>query len=540
MMDTPKKVEQGKYDNIVKKVDDLMSDRINFENQWQEIAERIDPASSGLFRGDRTKGSKNTELMFDSTASIALSRFGAILDSLLTPRNQTWHRLSASSPYLMKSKNVRLYFEEVNNLLFRYRYSPMANFSAQNQKDFLSLGAYGTSCLFTDELRGSVGLRYKNIHLSEVSFCENHQGVVDEAYRKFKMTKAQLLQRFKSVPEKVREEKNEQREYDVIHAVYPRKQGYDPNRLDFRGMKYVSCYILCDGGFELEEGGYTSFPYSISRYDQSPIEVYGRSPAMMVLPTIKVLNEQKKTVLKQGQRTVDPVLLVADDGIADGFSMRAGALNIGGVNSDGRELVKALQVGRVDIGLDMMEQERAVIKDAFLTSVFQILTENPQMTATEVLERTKEKGMLLAPTIGRQHTEKLGPMIEREIDILAKLGVLPPMPQELLEAQGEYRIEYDSPISRAQRAEEASGLMRTVENALQVVNVTQNPEPLDYFNWDVIIPEIASIQGTPERWMRSMEQVQGIRQQRAQAQQDQQMIDAAPSVASIMKQTAKK
>lgn len=527
---------QGKYQDLVKKVESLSSDRMNFENQWQEIAERIDPSSKGLFRGEMTKGAKNTELIFDSTAQIALGRFGAIMDSLLTPRNQTWHRIVANDPYLMKSKNIRLYFEEVNNLLFKYRYSPTANFTSQNQKDYLSLGAYGTAAMFIDDMRdGSGGIRYKNIHLSEFYFTENHQGIPDQVYRKFKMTVRQIKQRFKTIPEKVKEEKDENKELEVIHGVYARTDGYDPNRLDFRGMKWKSVYVLCDGAFELEEGGYTSFPYAISRYDQSPIEVYGRSPAMMVLPTIKTLNEQKKTLLKQGQRTVDPVLLVHDDGIADGFSMKSGALNIGGINKDGRELVKPLQIGRVDIGRDLMEDEKAVIKDAFLVSLFQILVENPQMSATEVLERSKEKGMLLAPTIGRQHTEKLGPTIEREIDLLAKQGKLPPMPQELREVAGDYKIEYDSPISRAQRSEEAAGLMRTVENALAVVNVTQNPEPLDYFNWDVIIPEVASIQGTPERWMRSMQEVQGIRQGRAQQQEMQQTIQAAPAAAAMMK-----
>jgi hypothetical protein len=525
---------------IVSKVEQLSSDRLNFETQWQEVAERIDPASVGLFRGSMTKGAKNTELIFDSTASIAWTRFGAILDSLLTPRNQTWHRIIADNSDLMKSKNVRLYFEEANRTLFKYRYLPMANFTSQNQKDYLSLGGYGTAAMFIDEMRdGFGGIRYKNIHLSEFYFSENHQGIPDEVYRKFKMTTKQIKQRFKNIPDKVSSEKNDQREFDVIHGVYARVSDYDPNRLDYRGMKWASCYVLCDGNHLLEEGGYTSFPYAVSRYDQSPIEIYGRGPAMMVLPTIKTLNEQKKTILKQGQRIVDPVLLVHDDGVADGFSMRAGALNIGGVNKDGREMVKPLVTGRVDIGRDMMEDEKAVIKDAFLVSLFQILVENPQMSATEVLERSKEKGMLLAPTIGRQHTEKLGPTIEREIDILSKQGKLPPMPPELREAKGDYKIEYDSPISRAQRSEEAAGLMRTVENALAVVNVTQNPEPLDYFNWDVIIPEVASIQGTPERWMRSMEQVQGIRQGRAQQMQEQQAIQAAPAVAGLMKASGK-
>jgi hypothetical protein len=42
----------------------------------------------------------------------------------------------------------------------------------------------------------------------------------------------------------------------------------------------------------------------------------------------------------------------------------------------------------------MMLEEQALIKDTFLVSIFQILSENPEMTATEVMERTREKGIL--------------------------------------------------------------------------------------------------------------------------------------------------
>jgi hypothetical protein len=44
-----------------------------------------------------------------------LKRFGSILDQLLTPRNQTWHRLVPSDPYLLEAeRTVKLWFEEVN------------------------------------------------------------------------------------------------------------------------------------------------------------------------------------------------------------------------------------------------------------------------------------------------------------------------------------------------------------------------------------------------------------------------------------------
>jgi len=260
---------------------------------------------------------------------------------------------------------------------------------------------------------------------------------------------------------------------------------------------------------------------------------------MEVLPAIKTLNEEKKTMLKQGHRAVDPILLVHDDGIIDTFSLKPGSLNAGGITADGRPLVQALQVGNVAIGKDMMDDERAVINDAFLVSLFQILTETGQMTATEVLERTREKGILLAPTLGRQQSEYLGPMIDRELDILARQGLLPPMPGILKEAQGDYTVQYDSPLSRAQRAEEASGLMRTVETALQVVNVTQNLEAIDHFDWDIIIPEISQIQGVPPRWMKSMDAVAAIRDQRSQAAQQQQQMEAAPGNAAMLNAATK-
>lgn len=484
-----------------------------------------------------TKGEKRGGHVYDSTAAIALNRFSAILDSLLTPRNQTWHRLMPSDPYLNKDRQVRLWFEEANKILFKHRYAPKANFASQNQQNFKGLGAFGSGALFIDELFQEPGLRYKDCHLSEVYFVENHQGIVDKVLRHFPFTARQALQKWGDVvPEAIKDaaKKTPEREFYFVHCVKSRED-QDMGRKDYKGMPFASYYVSLEGKALLSEGGYTTFPYAVSRYEQVSGEVYGRSPAMEVLPAIKTLNEQKKTLLKQGHRTVDPVLLAHDDGVLDSFSLKPGAINYGGVSADGRPLVHTLPVGNISFGKDLMDDEKATINDAFLVTLFQILTETPQMTATEVLERTREKGIILAPTLGRQQSERLGPMIEREIDILARQRLLPPMPQALLEAKGEFRIEYDSPLSKAQRAEEASGLMRTVETALQIVNVTQNPEPLDFFDWDTIIPEVSDIQAVPAKWMRSLDQVMAIRQGRAEQAQTQTAIQAAPGAAAMVK-----
>ena len=55
--------------------------------------------------------------MFDSTAALGLERFAAAMESMLTPRNQKWHRLQASNPILNKDRETKLWFEEATNIL---------------------------------------------------------------------------------------------------------------------------------------------------------------------------------------------------------------------------------------------------------------------------------------------------------------------------------------------------------------------------------------------------------------------------------------
>jgi hypothetical protein len=217
------------------------------------------------------------------------------------------------------------------------------------------------------------------------------------------------------------------------------------------------------------------------------------------------------------------------------FSMRPGALNKGGMSTDGKPLVGTLPVGNIQVTKEMMDEERLLINDAFLVTLFQILTEAPQMTATEVIERTNEKGILLAPTVGRQQSEYLGPMIERELDLLADAGLLPPMPPILQEAKGEYTVVYTSPLAKAMRAQEVAGFGRTMELLGGIVNITQDPSLLDQFDFDVISREVADIQAVPESWMADPKDVEDKRAKRQEAMDAQQKIQAAPAAAALAK-----
>lgn len=521
----------------------LKTERSNFDTQWEEAAERILPAHRNSFTAPPSnlmQGQKQTELQFDSTAGFAAYRFSSVMESLATPQGSLWHMLKPVDKMLLRNRAVRAYFDDVNQILFNYRYRPVGNFVGNSQQVYLGLGVYGNGILYVDQPDNGRGLRYRNIHLGEAYFVENHAGIVDTVYRKFSRTARQLIQEFgeDKVPEYIRERaKNAQQsetKSDVLHCVYPRADR-DPTRMDAKGKKFASLYILTDTQDLLREGGYDSWPFPVARYTQAPGEVYGRGPGQMVLPAIKVLNEEKSTMLKQGHRAVDPVYLMYDDGLAGTFSAKPGAMNAGGMTADGKRLIDTLPVGNIAVGDKMMEMERATINDAFLVTLFQILVDTPQMTATEVLERAREKGMLLAPTAGRLQAEFLGPMVEREIDLLGRQGLLPPMPGVLRDLEIEYRVEYDSPMSRMQRSEKAAGFMRALDVAANYAKLTMDPTPLDFFAFDRAMPDILDINGAPVMWTATEDEVAAKRAARAEQAQAQQAIEAAPAIASVVK-----
>ncbi|MDE2103151.1 MAG: head-tail connector protein [Patescibacteria group bacterium] len=526
----------------IQRAEGLRNDRGIFESHCEEVAAYAMPMHRNTFlsHGWTMPYQKKTDKQFDPTATIAALRFAAVMESLLTPQAQTWHRLVPHDPMLKQNRQVREYLERVNDLLYRYRNRPAANFVAQMQLVYLGLGLYGNGSIFVDSHESGDGLRYRNIHLGEIYFSEDHQGRIDTFYRFFKMRAQEAVDRYgDALPDSIKKAaanpimgKDEYVKYDFLHCVFPRSD-YDPVRLDAKGMPYASLHIALNDRKLVRESGYRSFPCPIGRYMQAPGEIYGRGPAMLVLPGIKVLNEEKKALIKQAHRALDPVLLVHDDGVLPP-TVRSGATISGGVNADGRPLVQPLLPGNLAAGENAMELERQAINDAFLISLFQILLKTPQMTATEVMERMREKGMLISPTVGRQNTELLGPMIERELEVLSMQGKLPPPPPIFQQAGLAYAVEYDSPMSRMQRAENASGFMRSLDTAINFARETGDMSALDWFNIDVAMPALQDINGAPVSWTSTPEQVAAKRQARAEAQQQKQAVENAAGISNAM------
>jgi hypothetical protein len=435
------------------------------------------------------------------------------MESMLIPRTQRWHGLRSQRAELKEDPEVRVWLDSVCDLLFAMRYAPRANFTSQTNDAFMSMGAFGTGVMFI-ESEGDE-LRYRSVHISEVCIAENAHGLVDTVFRKALLTAQQAVQRFGTavLPEKIVDDARERPDalHEFVHVVLPNDA---PDRMawNYRGMRFASHYICMWSREIVSEGGFRTFPYAVGRYTTGPKEVYGRSPAMTVLPEIKMVQEMTKTILKAGQKALDPPLLLQEDGALSAFDLRPGALNFGGVDDSGNPTVQALEFrGDIAIGDEMIERRQKAINEAFLVTLTQVLVATPRMTAAEALLRAQEKAALLAPTMGRQQSEFLGPMVERELDLLSQMGELPPMPQALLDAGGIVDVEYTSPLNRAQRAEEGLAILRTIESVTPLAQV--DPGVMLLFNAEAVARELCEINGVPAKLLRTSEEVAELRKQ---------------------------
>lgn len=523
--------------SLIDEFEYLWSKQGNFRTLWNVAAQYVMPAWDN-FIGEWAEGVNRNTRIFDSTGPIANERFGAAMEAMLTPRSQIWHKTKADDEELNDNPAVSKYLDIVTKILFGARYHPQANFASQTDECYLSLGAFGNNCLYIDEMVGH-SLRYRSVPLSEIVWAQNHQGAVDTVFRKFKYTAKQVIQHWGgNVPQGIREQfaKNPYGELDFLHVIRPNSE-HVPFAYGPKGMKWECWYIFLKDRSVIERSTYRTFPCAIGRYRMAPRETYGRGPATTCLPDIRTANEMMKTALRAGQKAVDPPILLAEESVLQNFNQRPGANNYGMMTADGKPLAAPFESkSNWKLGEEQLEGTRSSIRDTFLNTLFQILVQNPNMTATEALLRAQEKGELIAPAMGRQQSEFLGPLIHREIDILSAANQFPPPPQELLRSKRGIRIEYTSPMAMALRAQEGTAIMNTVADLGQMANLDKSV--LYLMDFHEAGREMATIRGCPAKLIRSEEEVQALLEHAAQQQQDMESAQQAPQVAMGVKNLA--
>ena len=520
-------ISQEQVVHLVKRKGKLKAQRGTWETHWQDLSNYVLPNSAD-FSLRRSKGDKRTTLLYDSTGVHANEMLAAGLHGMLTNPASNWFslRIKDDSQNIGGDFEAKQWLEDTTNAVMAEISAPSVAFPSHIHEYYLSLCSIGTACMFVGEPATREGISFRAIHVDEIFIAENADGIIDTVFRGFKMTVRQIVQKWgeESLSPRIKRmyEKQEfEKEIDLLHCVYPRED-VDRSKKAATMLPVASVYIDEKEHHVLAEGGFDEMPYMVSRWAKTVGEVFGRSPAMTALPDIKMLQEIMKTTIKAAQKIVDPPLLVPDDGVLGPIRTIPGGLNYYRASS-GARIEPLLTGGNIGISYEMMTDLRERIRTTFFLDQLQFQGA-PRMTATEVIERTERTLRLLGPTLGRLQSEFLGPMIERIYGVLSRGGRLPEPPQSV--AEQELRIEYVSPLARAQRQSETQGIMRTLEFIGPIAGM--DPQAAQLIKGADTVRHIAELNGVPPMLLKSNEELmeEAKAQQEAQAAQQQMMQGA--------------
>lgn len=505
--------------NKYRKLVDLRS---NWESHWQEIADYVLPKRADVNK-ERSRGDKRTELIYDGTALHALNLLSSSLHGMLTNAATPWFSLRFKNEELATDENNE-WLESANQAM--YIAFDRSNFQQEVHELYLDLCAFGTACMFIENDTSDL-LRFTTRHIKEIYVQENSKGRIDTVFRKCKMQARNVVEMFgeENVGKRIQKvaAKDPYMDIVIIHAVMPNDKS-NPYKVDNKSMPFMSAYFDPEDMNMISLGGFEEFPYLIPRWSKSSNEVYGRSPSMIALADIKMINKMSETTIRAAQKQIDPPLLVPDDSFILPIKTTPGGLNF--YRSGSRDRIEPLMIqANTPVGLNMEEQRRQAIRQAYFVDQL-LMEQSVQMTATEVMKRNEEKMRLLAPVLGRLQSEMLRPLISRSFAILMRQGMLPPAPEDL---QGlEIDIEYVSPLAKAQRGQDVQAIVQAME-ILSPLN--QLAPVMDLLDTDAMAKHIADVLGVPSKVLRSTGEVEQLRQDRQQAQQAQEELNQAEQMA---------
>ena len=497
---------------LLNRLNQLETQRSVWESHWQELADFISPRKADITK-KRTAGDKRTELVFDGTAIHAAEMLAASLHGMLTNPSTPWFSLRFKDRDLEGDDAAKEWLESVTENMYSAFQS--SNFAEAVHELYSDLVVFGTGVMMIED--AEEGLRFATRHIGECFLAEDAEGRVDTVYRKFKMTciAARNMFGLEALPTRLQKKAMEEpfTEISLCHAVFPREQ-YDVTREDGANKPFASLYIDPEDKKIISEGGFAELPYTCPRWLKASFERgYGRSPGMTALSDTKMLSKMSEVTIRAAQKQVDPPLMLPDDGFMMPIRTVPGGLNF--YRSGTRDRIEPLQIGANNpLGLNMEEQRRQAIRSAFYVDQL-ILSQGPQMTATEVIQRTEEKMRLLGPVLGRLQAELLQPLINRSYSILFRKKAFAPPPEFL--AAKEIEIEYVSPLAKAQRFGDVQSAMRLFEMLAPLAQI--DPAVFDHVDMDGLAKYIIRILGVPAETVLSDEQVAMARRQRAQQQQ---------------------
>lgn len=521
-----------------KRLEALKTKRSTLDSHLQEIADYFHPNKNTVTR-EGMQGEKRTLHIYDSTGIKSNELLSGFLHGILSNPSSYWFEFTTGITELDKDDDVRKWLQRTSHICHELMNG--SNFQTEIHEFYMDLCSFGTAAMFIE--RDEIDtVRFSTKHIKDCWIEENNKGMVDTVYHCFKWKPRQIIQEFgEKTPKFIlqKEEKSPEEEIELLQVVLPNVSYSKAKKLSVQGKKFISCTYVKDGEndqVKLEEKGFNNLPFAIARWSKASGEVYGRSPAMICLSDVKMLQEMMKETIRAQQLSNYPPLLVPDDGIIGSLRLTPSGINYyrGGQG----DFIKPLTMGtNLLLSFETLKDVRERIRDCYYVNQLQ-LQQGPQMTATEVMQRSEEQMRLMGPVSGRQHSESLRPTVERVYEIGDEARAFPPIPRIL--SGRKIGIKYRSQIAKAQMMNELNNMQRAIQAAAPFIQLDQQAGQV--IKADEGVMYVARALGLPVELTRDKAELEQLREALAeaqaeaiQAQKEQMGVDQVAAMAPAMK-----
>lgn len=416
--------------------------KANWKSLYQDAFNYITPQRDTF--DPKQAGQKKGQLQYDNTAMEAANTFVSRIMATITPSWQVWSEFRAGSDIPEKDRpDINKQLSEINAILFDF--INHSNFTTQASETYMDL-IYGTGAMIIEEGDSEDLLVFTNIPLSELYLEEGPNSSVQTVYRLIKPLTRNLKTLFPKgkFSDSVKKDMIAPGETDRTDIVTA-SMFHPKTRIFFQVvMEHESAHIV---QFHVEKTN----PYIVPRWSVVPGEIFGRGPAIDMLPTIKSANKVAEFELRAAAMAVSGAYTVVSDGVINPFNLQIKPNMMIPVKAPDTIQPLALS-GSPEFSQLVLSKLQDDIKMAFLADPMPGF-DDPVRTATEIQIRNSNFLKKSGAQLGRLKSEWVEKVIERSVDILQRVGKMP-----AISIDGrEVTIKHTSPLAKIEDQEDLIG-----------------------------------------------------------------------------------
>ena len=521
----------------------MRSVRSSWDGQYSQLRAFFAPRNGRSSTSDVNRGQRMDYEIINECALLALRVLCSGMQTGMSNQTRVWFKTKPIDPKLKDDQDARKWCEEVDDIVRSTMLK--SNFYQTLLEMYESEGLYGTGA-FLIESDAKTDIRCHPYPIGSYYLGCDDTLRIDLCIRELSMTARQIVEKFgyENVSQSICNiyDSNaggvKETYYPIAHVIH-KGDYYGPSKTGKPNPPWMSIWYEI-GQFNEKQGilrksGFLENPLIAGRWRTVGENIYGESPAMDILGSAMSLQAWEERLAQAAEKQFNPPMIASSSIDPRRLTTLPGEFSFVDEKDVRGAFMPAYEIDfKLDGGLAMIQRIEKRIDEGMFRSLFQMISDSDrrEITAEEIRARQQEKMQILGPVVERNVEEVLAPSYRRIVNILFRSGKLPPIPPAMQHPQGgtlPMSVEFESILASAQKMNGLNNINAVMDFAGKEAALNQGI--MDNFDIDAVARRYGDLANLPSDLMRTPEQVQKIRADKARAAQQAELAKNAQSLA---------